>query len=295
MAGRSGTGWGGRLTILVPYLWLLCFFLAPFIIVLKISFAETRLAVPPYTSLLEWASGEYVQIRLNFGNYLFLLRDALYVQAFLSSLQVAAVSTVFCLALGYPMAYGIAPYDPCPCGSGAKYKFCCAAKARGSRHGKFPIGTVAYYGPDDKGRRRLSDLTGAPAFVFFGFTHCPDACPTTLQKLAMIKSSEVETLKGMRVVLISVDGERDTPAVLRGFLARFSGEFVGLTASPEQVRNLALSFSAPFFKDPPKDGAYAVQHSTRVYALDRQGRLRAELYDASREATIGLARALLAE
>ena len=51
----------------------------------------------------------------------------------------------------------------------------------------------------------------APAFVFFGFTHCPDACPTTLQKLAMIKSSEVETLKGMRVVLISVDGERDTP------------------------------------------------------------------------------------
>ncbi|HET9475055.1 MAG TPA: SCO family protein [Steroidobacteraceae bacterium] len=149
---------------------------------------------------------------------------------------------------------------------------------------------------DQNGKaRRLSDLTGAPAFVFFGFTHCPDACPTTLQKLAMIKSSEVETLKGMRVVLISVDGERDTPAVLKGFLARFSGEFVGLTASPEQVRNLALSFSAPFFKDPPKDGAYAVQHSTRVYALDRQGRLRAELYDASREATIGLARALLAE
>jgi len=137
-------------------------------------------------------------------------------------------------------------------------------------------------------RRRLSDFAGAPAFVFFGFTHCPDACPTTLQKLAMIKP-------GIRVVLISVDGERDTPAVLKDFLARFSGEFVGLTAPPGEVRNLALSFSAPFFKDPPKDGAYSVQHSTRVYALDKQGRLRAELYDASREATVGVARALLAE
>jgi len=92
-----------------------------------------------------------------------------------------------------------------------------------------------------------------------------------------------------------VDGERDSPQVLKEFLGRFSGEFIGLTAPPEQVRNLALSFSAPFFKDPPKDGAYLVQHSSRVYALDKQGRLRAELYDASAEATVGVARALLAE
>lgn len=137
-------------------------------------------------------------------------------------------------------------------------------------------------------RRRLGDFAGAPALVYFGFTHCPDACPTTLQKLAMIKP-------GIRVVMVSVDGERDTPPVLKEFLARFSGEFVGLTAPPDKVRNLALSFSAPFFKDPPKDGAYAVQHSTRVYALDKQGRLRAELYDASAEATVGIAKALLAE
>ena len=143
--------------------------------------------------------------------------------------------------------------------------------------------------------RRLSDFAGAPTLVYFGFTHCPDACPTTLQKLAMIESSKGRPLKGVRVVLISVDGERDSPQVLKEFLARFSGEFVGLTAPPDQVRNLALSFSAPFFKDPPKDGAYLVQHSSRVYALDKQGRLRAELYDASAEATVGVARALLAE
>jgi protein SCO1 len=97
------------------------------------------------------------------------------------------------------------------------------------------------------------------------------------------------------VVLISVDGERDTPEALKAFLARFSADFVGLTAPAAEVRVLAQGFSAPFFKDPPRDGAYLVQHSTRVYALDKQGRLRAELYDASADATAGLARALLAE
>jgi protein SCO1/2 len=149
---------------------------------------------------------------------------------------------------------------------------------------------------DQHGKRhRLGDYTGSPVFVFFGFTHCPDACPTTLQKLAMLAKAEGKPIQGIRVVLISVDGERDSPPVLKEFLARFSGDFVGLTAPPAEVRNLALSFAAPFFKDPPKDGVYSVQHSTRIYALDKQGRLRAELWDASPEATIGVARALLAE
>jgi cytochrome oxidase Cu insertion factor (SCO1/SenC/PrrC family) len=61
------------------------------------------------------------------------------------------------------------------------------------------------------------------------------------------------------------------------------------------VRNLALRFSAPFFKDPPKDGEYAVQHSSRLFALDKQGRLRAEIYDPSVDAVVGIGRALLAE
>jgi hypothetical protein len=57
---------------------------------------------------------------------------------------------------GSVMSYDIDPYDPCPCGSGAKYKFCCAAKAKAQRHGKFPIGTVAYYGPDDKTTTKIA-------------------------------------------------------------------------------------------------------------------------------------------
>lgn len=143
--------------------------------------------------------------------------------------------------------------------------------------------------------RRLADFAGAPVLVFFGFTNCPEVCPTTLQKLALIKNSRAKELEGVRIVLVSVDGERDTPEALKGFLARFSADFIGLTAPAAQTRELALSFSAPFFKDAPRDGAYLVQHSTRVYALDKRGRLRAEMYDVSPDATVGIAQALLAE
>lgn len=156
------------------------------------------------------------------------------------------------------------------------------------------VGDLAMTDQDGK-PARLADLAGAPAFVFFGFTHCPEICPTTLQKLALIQRAQPKELAGMRIVLVSVDGERDTPEVLKGFLGRFSKDFVGLTAPPAEVRNLALKFSAPFFKDPPKDGAYLVQHSTRVYALDKQGRLRAELYDVNADAVIGISKALVAE
>jgi putrescine transport system permease protein len=96
----------------VPYVWLLLFFLLPFLIVLKISFAEFRIGVPPYTPLLEWLEGGYLQIRLALGNYVFLADDPLYVLAYLSSLKVAAVSTLIALVIGYPMAYAIARASP---------------------------------------------------------------------------------------------------------------------------------------------------------------------------------------
>ncbi len=103
----------GRGTVIgVPFLWLFLFFLLPFLIVLKISFAEYRLGLPPYTPLLEWIEGTYLQIRLSLGNYLFLLSDPLYITAYLNSLKVAFFSTVFALLLGYPMAYAIARASP---------------------------------------------------------------------------------------------------------------------------------------------------------------------------------------
>ncbi|MBS0420600.1 MAG: ABC transporter permease subunit [Proteobacteria bacterium] len=93
-------------------LWLVVLFLIPFIIVFKISFAEVRLAMPPYTPLLEWLNGRLVAVKLNFSNYHYLFTDALYVSSYLYSLKVAAVSTLLCLLLGYPMAYSIARAGP---------------------------------------------------------------------------------------------------------------------------------------------------------------------------------------
>lgn len=94
--------------VAVPYLWLIVLFLVPFVIVFKISFSESRMAMPPYAPLIEWRDGVIVGIKLYFANYHFLFTDKLYISAFLYSLKVAAVSTFFCLLIGYPMAYAIA-------------------------------------------------------------------------------------------------------------------------------------------------------------------------------------------
>ena len=103
---------GRRLVIAVPWVWLLLFFLVPFLIVLKISFAHTRLGVPPYTPLWDWTPEHALYLSLSAANYLFLARESLYLEAFLSSIRVAFISTLFCLLVAYPMAYGIARSSP---------------------------------------------------------------------------------------------------------------------------------------------------------------------------------------
>lgn len=100
------------LVVGVPYIWLLLFFLVPFLIILKISFASSLIARPPYTPLWEWASDGTLQISLLFSNYQFLIEDPLYIVGYLNSLKIAAVSTLLCLIIGYPIAYGIARSTP---------------------------------------------------------------------------------------------------------------------------------------------------------------------------------------
>jgi putrescine transport system permease protein len=100
--------WGRFLVGLPPYAWLVMFFLVPFLIVLKISLAELQGAIPPYQPLFAWTDDAVLQIRLNLGNYLRLFDDDLYLAAYLNSLKIAAISTLCCLLIGYPMAYTIA-------------------------------------------------------------------------------------------------------------------------------------------------------------------------------------------
>lgn len=104
---------GSRLVIALPYLWLLLFFLVPFLIVFKISFSEVQIAMPPYAPFLQWLDdANKLIVTFNLNNYLFLLTDDLYISTFLYSVKVAAISTFFCLLIGYPMAYAIARSTP---------------------------------------------------------------------------------------------------------------------------------------------------------------------------------------
>src|ERR1700679_3812973 len=100
--------WGGVLVVALPYLWLLLFFVVPFVIVLKISFSDIDLAIPPYKPLIEWVGKNALAIRVDFNNYAFLFTDSLYINAFLNSIKVAFISSLLCLLIGYPIAYGIA-------------------------------------------------------------------------------------------------------------------------------------------------------------------------------------------
>ena len=93
--------------ISVPYAWMLLFFAVPFLIVLKIAFSQQAIAIPPYTPIVEVVN-EAVTLKLNLSNFIELLRDAHYLQAYASSLKIAAISTLLCLLIGYPMAYTIA-------------------------------------------------------------------------------------------------------------------------------------------------------------------------------------------
>jgi len=100
------------MVVFLPYVWLMLFFVVPFVIVLKISFADVDLAIPPYTPLMQWTENNVLAIKLNFNNYEFLFTDKLYLNAFLNSIKVAFISTLLCLLVGYPMAYGIARAKP---------------------------------------------------------------------------------------------------------------------------------------------------------------------------------------
>lgn len=106
LIGHSGLSARGLL-ISTPYLWLLLFFLAPFLIVLKISFSEYAISQPPYTPLFELVDEIYVQIKLNLENYQLLFEDDLYWRAYFNSVKIAGISTFLTLLVGYPLAYGM--------------------------------------------------------------------------------------------------------------------------------------------------------------------------------------------
>ncbi|MFO7277760.1 MAG: SCO family protein [Pseudomonadota bacterium] len=128
---------------------------------------------------------------------------------------------------------------------------------------------------------QLVDHTGAPftreslrghaTLVFFGFTHCPDVCPATLAKLAQVK--QAASMPQLRVLLVSVDPERDTPEALAAYVRAFDREFTGVTGDPQAVAQLTRSFGVATARTELPGGGYTVDHSAAVFLLDAQGRM----------------------
>lgn len=150
---------------------------------------------------------------------------------------------------------------------------------------------------DQDGRAmRFGELRGRNVLVFFGFTSCPKICPAAMFRLKQLAASFEEAGPLPAVVFISVDGDRDTPDVLKRYLAGYSPTFIGMTGDPKSVRKVAAGFKAVFFKGLPYDqaGHYQVDHTSMIYLVDGEGRLRATFLDAPAEAMAATTRSLVA-
>ena len=122
--------------------------------------------------------------------------------------------------------------------------------------------------------RTLADFRGKVVTVFFGFTHCPDACPTTLAEMAQVMKELGPDAERLQVLFITVDPDRDTPQVLKQYVPSFHPSFLGLYGDAEATARTAKEFKVFFQKQPVKNGGYSVDHGAGTFILDREGKLR---------------------
>ena len=130
--------------------------------------------------------------------------------------------------------------------------------------------------PDTEGKvRSLKDFRGKAVVVFFGFTQCPDVCPTTLAEIAQAKQLLGPDGAKVQGIFVTVDPERDTPEVLKAYMANFGPDFIALRGSPEQLAAVAKDFKVYYKKVEGKTlGSYTMDHSAASFVYDPEGRLR---------------------
>ena len=145
-------------------------------------------------------------------------------------------------------------------------------------------------------RRTLADFKGKAVVVFFGFTHCPEACPTTMVELATVTRELGADAGRVQVVFITVDPERDTPEVLRKYVPAFDASFLGLYGTAEETARTAKEFKVYFQKQQQPGGSYTLDHSAGTFVFDKAGRLRLfAQYGAGAKSLLHDIRLLLAE
>ena len=151
---------------------------------------------------------------------------------------------------------------------------------------------------DHTGRpRTLADYRGSAVALFFGFTNCPDVCPTAMAQLVQVMNLLGEDSRRVQVLFVTVDPKRDTPAVLSHYVPAFHPSFVGLHGEPAAIEGTAKEFKIYYRANPPNEhGAYSVDHSGQILVFDPKGRLRLMMKpDLSPEAMAQDLRLLLGE
>jgi protein SCO1/2 len=122
--------------------------------------------------------------------------------------------------------------------------------------------------------RTLADFRGKVVAVFFGFTHCPDVCPTTLAEMAQVMKDLGADADRLQVLFVTVDPERDTQKLLAQYVPSFHPGFIGLYGDRDAPARAAKEFKIYYNRQPARSGSYSVDHSAGTFILDREGRLR---------------------
>ncbi len=141
-----------------------------------------------------------------------------------------------------------------------------------------------------------AEFRGRWMLVFFGYTRCPDACPTALQDIAnALDMMSAEAKKKVAVLFISIDPERDTPAAMQDYVSAFNAPITGLSGTPEQVAAAAKAYRVYYAKHPKAGGEYDMDHSSIIYVMDPRGRFAANFtHETAPEAIAAKMRTLMA-
>lgn len=165
----------------------------------------------------------------------------------------------------------------------AAFVLCCVLGACGEKPAQFNATDITGvdYGaalklPDANGQpRSLAEFSGKVVAVFFGYTQCPDACPTTLSLMANIAQQLGEDAKRLQVILVTVDPDRDTPELLRQYATAFNPSFIALRGTPEETKAVAKAFNVFYEKRGDiAGGKYTMDHTAGIYLFDPKGRTR---------------------
>ncbi|MDA7700236.1 SCO family protein [Methylophilaceae bacterium] len=121
--------------------------------------------------------------------------------------------------------------------------------------------------------KKITDFKGSVVAIFFGFTHCPDICPTSMQELKFIKESLGKQSDKLQVIFITLDPERDNQSLLNSYVPSFDKSFIGLTGSQEDINRVASQYKIFHMKVGEGD-SYTIDHSSGIYIIDKDGKIR---------------------